>query len=67
MKKSRAYFAYILTLCGSFLVAVMVVLDAVLFPLETDREPWYYFLFLVFFILVTIVGLALSFFWRNKC
>lgn len=47
------------------MVAVMTVLDAVFYPLETDREPWYYFLFLGFFILLTIVGLALSFRWRN--
>lgn len=66
LKKSRFYFAYILTLCGSLSVAVMVVLDAVLFPLKTDCEPWYYFFFLGCFVLVTIVGLALSFLWRNQ-
>lgn len=66
MEKSRSDFAYILTLCGSLLFAVTVVLDAVLFPLETDREPWYYFLFMGCFVFVTIVGLALSVVWRNK-
>lgn len=66
MKKSRSYFAYFLTLCGSLLVAVMVVLDAVLFPLETDREPWFYFFFLGCFVAVTMVGLAMSFLWRNQ-
>lgn len=67
MKKIRPYFAYILTLCGSVLVAVMVVLDTILFPLETDREPWYYFFLIGCFVSVTIVGLALSILWRNKC
>jgi len=66
MKKSRAYIAYIITLCGSVLVAVMIVLDAVLYPLETDTEPWYYFLLLGCSVFVTVVGLALSFFGRNK-
>ncbi len=65
MKKSKSYFAYFITLFGAVMVAVMIVLDAVLFPLTTDYEPWYYFLFMWLFIVVTIAGLILSFYWRN--
>lgn len=43
----------------------MVVLDAVLFPLETDREPVYYFYLMGLFALVTVIGLALSFRWKH--
>lgn len=48
------------------MIAVMIALDAVLYPLETDYEPWYYFFFMWFFVLVTAIGLVLSFYWRNK-
>lgn len=54
-----------MTLFGSTAIAVMIVLDVVLFPLETDYEPWYYFFLIGCFVLVTVAGLALSFRRRN--
>lgn len=65
MKKSLSYFTYFLTVFGSFLVAAMIVLDVILFPSETDTEPWYYFFFLCVFILATAAGCVLSFWYRN--
>ena len=65
MKKTQSYFAYFFTLFSSLSVAVMVVLDAILFPSETDAEPWYYFLFFSLFSIMTVVGWGLSFRLRN--
>ena len=65
MKKTQSYFAYFFTLFSSLSVAVMVALDAILFPSETDAEPWYYFLFFSLFSIMTVVGWGLSFRLRN--
>lgn len=62
----KSYLSYVITIIGSLLTCIMIIIDAIYYPSESYDEPIIYYILFLISILVTIIGIVLSRFFRDK-